>query len=85
MILIDHRDYSLEDVRRVAVLGEEVSLSEDAVWRGRMERSRALLAEALERGEPVYGVSSGVGNSSSVAVARPRRRGAARGPRGRWP
>ncbi len=78
MILIDHRDYSLEDVRRVAVLGEEVSLSEDAVWRGRMERSRALLAEALERGEPVYGVSSGVGNSSSVAVARQEQRAFAR-------
>ena len=70
MIRIDHGEFNLEQLRRVATLGEDVALSEQTAWRQRMERSRALLDAALEQGRPVYGVSSGVGNSSSVSVAR---------------
>lgn len=78
MILIDDREYTLEDLRQVAVQDEEVKLSEEGRWLGRMERSRELLVQALDRGEPVYGVSSGVGNSSSVEVERERQRAFAR-------
>ena len=70
MIRIDHGELNLEQLRRIATLGEDVALSEQTAWRQRMERSRALLDAALEQGRPVYGVSSGVGNSSSVSVAR---------------
>ena len=70
MILIDHHEFNLEQLRQVACLGEDVGLSDQAQWRERMERSRALLDAALEAGRPVYGVSSGVGNSSSVVLGR---------------
>ncbi len=70
MIQIDHREFTLEQLRRVAMLGEEVGLSGEQTWRDRMNKSRDLLGEALEQGRPVYGVSSGVGNSSGTTVAR---------------
>ena len=67
MIRIDDRDVGLEELAAVAG-GEKVELSTDERWLSRMRRSRAILDASLSQGQAVYGVSTNVGNRSSVGV-----------------
>lgn len=68
MIRIDDREFGLSELAAVA-RGEQVELSTDERWLSRMRRSRAILDASLSQGQAVYGVSTNVGNRSSVGVA----------------
>ena len=68
-VRVDDRDVSPEIVIGVALRGERVELSSRRTWRSRVRRSRLALERALRAGERVYGVSTGVGNSSSRPIA----------------
>jgi histidine ammonia-lyase len=54
-------------VDQVAAAGRRVALADEA--RARMLESRALLERILERGDVVYGLTTGVGALKTVAVA----------------
>jgi histidine ammonia-lyase len=56
-----------EEVVRVARRGEHVELEPDAY--PRMEESRALVQRVVERGDVVYGLTTGVGARKKVHVA----------------
>ncbi len=60
------RDLTLGEVVRVARSGEAVELAPAALER--MRESRAVVDGAVERGEPVYGVTTGVASRKRVAV-----------------
>lgn len=58
-------------VDEVVALAEgraDAHLSSDPAWLARLEAGRALLRSSLEAGEPVYGVSTGVGASVSNEI-----------------
>jgi len=69
MIRIDDREIGLEEVAAVA-RGAKVELSGDERWLSRMKRSREILDRSLTQGQAVYGVSTNVGNRSSVEVGK---------------
>ncbi len=69
VVTVDGRSLSLDDVERVA-LGAEVRLDPEA--RGRMEDSRAVVERAVERGEVVYGVTTGFGRLADTLIPRER-------------
>jgi histidine ammonia-lyase len=66
--LIDGNSLWLEDLERIAVEGGEVGIAPEA--RERMLRSRAVVERAVESGQVVYGVTTGFGRLSEVAIAR---------------
>jgi histidine ammonia-lyase len=70
LIRIDDREVRLDEVAAVA-RGEKVELSTDARWVERLRRGREILDASLGEGQAVYGVSTNVGNRSSVAVGAP--------------
>jgi histidine ammonia-lyase len=57
---------TLDEVVRVARGGERAELAEEAA--GRMRASRSVLEDALARGVPVYGITTGVGAKRSARV-----------------
>ncbi len=63
---IDGESLALEDIERVASGGAAVELTEGALER--MRRSRAVVERAVERGDVVYGVTTGFGRLSEVAI-----------------
>jgi histidine ammonia-lyase len=65
---LDGRTLSLEVVEAVAHGRCRVTLSEEA--EARMTRTRAVVERAVEAGTPVYGVNTGFGKLSEVAIAR---------------
>jgi len=72
-LVLDGESLRLEDIDRVARDPSlPVELSPESV--GRMERSRAVVEDVLERGEVVYGVTTGFGRLSDVVVSPDRLR-----------
>lgn len=69
-VSLDGESLTIDDVRRVAVDRAPVELSRRA--RGRMEATRRVVAEIVERGDVVYGVSTGFGKLSEIAIPRDR-------------
>ncbi|MFL5576535.1 MAG: histidine ammonia-lyase [Gemmatimonadaceae bacterium] len=65
-IVIDGSSLTLADVRRVADAGAKVRLSGDA--RARMSRTRGVVDDIVRRNEVVYGVTTGFGKLSEVAI-----------------
>ena len=65
-VVLDGESLTLDEVVRVARGHERVELTPEA--RGRMTEARAIVAEALERGEPVYGLNTGVGMRKKFRV-----------------
>lgn len=68
MLTIGEEDLTIEDVLRVARGACQVALPTTAEYNARLEASEALLHQALERGQPVYGVSRGFGSSCEAQV-----------------
>jgi histidine ammonia-lyase len=67
MLEIDGHSLTLEDVERVANgLETDVTVSADA--RRAIDASRQVVERVLESGEPVYGVTTGFGRLSEIAV-----------------
>ncbi len=70
-MLIDGETLSLADLERVATSGDlRLGLAPEA--RERVLRSRAVVEAAVESGRVVYGVTTGFGRLSEVAVPRDR-------------
>jgi histidine ammonia-lyase len=70
VIVLDGNTLKLADVRAVAVDRARVKLHEDA--RGRMLRTRAIVSGIVDRGDVVYGVTTGFGKLSEVAIPHDR-------------
>ncbi len=66
-VVLDGRSLTVDEVVRVARGGEDVELDPGAVER--MSASRAVVERAVERGDLVYGLTTGVGVRKKVRVA----------------
>jgi histidine ammonia-lyase len=65
-VVLTGSDLTLDDVVRVARAGEPVELSQEAVER--MRAARAVVEQALARGEQIYGSNTGVGMRKRFTV-----------------
>jgi histidine ammonia-lyase len=65
-INIDGKTLSIAAVHQVAVRGRKAVLSEDA--RQRMLATRSVIQGIVERNDVVYGVTTGFGKLSEVAI-----------------
>ena len=59
MIEIDGHSLTLEDIQQVASQKKEASLAKDSIKR--INQSRKWTEEILQKGEPVYGINTGLG------------------------
>jgi histidine ammonia-lyase/phenylalanine ammonia-lyase len=62
-VVIDGRGLTIDDVASVGRAPAVVTLASDPATRGRIEHSRVLMAGLIDRGIPVYGVTTGFGDS----------------------
>jgi histidine ammonia-lyase/phenylalanine ammonia-lyase len=69
VISIGGRRLTLDEVEAVARGGARVDLDGDPEVRARLERSARFKEELIEQGVPVYGVTTGVGDSVDVQIA----------------
>jgi len=67
-ITIDDGHVRLVDLLAVAFEGRSVRLSNDSAWLDKLQKSRLVLEQTLSAGHPVYGVSTGVGHTSSRTI-----------------
>ena len=65
-VVLDGRSLTVGEVVAVAREGAEVALAPDALER--MRETRAVVERALERGDAVYGLTTGVGAKKKVPV-----------------
>ena len=65
-VTLTGRDLTIEQVERVA--RQETNVSLDDAARERMEASRATVAALVDRGEPVYGVTTGFGDLATRRI-----------------
>src|SRR6478672_547557 len=70
VVVIDGQSLSLDDVVAVAVRGARVELSPAA--RTRMERANQVVTQLVARNAVAYGVTTGFGKLSDVAIPRDR-------------
>ena len=70
VVVIDGQSLSLDDVVAVAVRGARVELAPAA--RGRMERANDVVIDLVNRNAVAYGVTTGFGKLSDVAIPRDR-------------
>jgi phenylalanine ammonia-lyase len=68
-VVVDGRHLALDDVAAVARGGKPVTLSADPHVRDRMEASRALCLQLIEQGTPLYGITTGFGDSVHRQIA----------------
>jgi len=66
-VVLTGSDLTLDELVRVSRAGERVELAPGAA--GRMREARAVVERAVERGEAVYGVTTGVASRKRVRVA----------------
>src|SRR5271166_174520 len=66
-VALDGTSLTIDDVAAVAFGSAPVSITKDA--RARMRVARAVVEAASARGEPVYGLTTGVAERKRVAVA----------------
>src|SRR5687767_13869507 len=69
-VVIDGGELTIADVQRVAVGRVTAELSRKA--RGRMDATNRVVSEIVEKGDVVYGVSTGFGKLSEMAIPRDR-------------
>jgi histidine ammonia-lyase len=67
-MVLDDRDVALDDLLSIALHGGAVRLSSERSWTGKIEASRRALEDSLRRERKVYGVTTGIGHTSSRAV-----------------
>jgi histidine ammonia-lyase len=65
-VILDGRSLTIGEVVAVAREGAEVALAPDALER--MRETRAVVERALERGDAVYGLTTGVGAKKKIPV-----------------
>lgn len=71
MILLDGNSLTLEDVVKVARGYEEVGLSDEG--RNQIIKSREIVDKILEQETPVYGISTGFGDFSTIFISKEKR------------
>ena len=71
MILLDGNSLTLEQVVQAARAGEKVELS--SAGEAQILHSRAIVDRILEEERPVYGVSTGFGDFSTVFIEKEKR------------
>src|SRR5687767_4655885 len=69
-VVIDGGELTIADVQRVAVGRVTAELSRKA--RGRMDATNRVVSEIVEKGDVVYGISTGFGKLSEIAIPRDR-------------
>ncbi|MEP6507136.1 MAG: histidine ammonia-lyase [Gemmatimonadales bacterium] len=69
-VVLDGSSLTIDSVHAVAVGGACVSLSDGS--RERMGRTQRVIAGIVERGDVVYGVTTGFGKLSEIAIPRDR-------------
>ena len=62
-LTIGGQNVTLEEIVSVARNRKRILISTDSAFIDQMERSRSMLAEAVNRDIPVYGVTTGYGKS----------------------
>ncbi|MEX3811756.1 histidine ammonia-lyase [Paraburkholderia sp. BR13439] len=67
-VVVGARRLTIEEVVAIARQRACVALSDDAVWRARIERGAAFLRRQLAAGATVYGVNTGYGDACVVDV-----------------
>jgi histidine ammonia-lyase len=67
-VVIDGNSLTIEGVHRVARQGAAVALSPEALRR--VSRSRRVLEKLVERGDAIYGVTTGVGELANVRISK---------------
>lgn len=67
-LLLDGNSLTVEQVRALSVPGIRIGIS--AAAKKRMRASRALVEEWVERGETIYGVTTGFGELATVRIGR---------------
>ena len=67
-IVLNGKNLKIEDVVKVARLGEKVKVSDDS-W-ARIKECRDLLERKIEAGETMYGVNTGIGELAEVRLPR---------------
>src|SRR5687768_2620470 len=69
-VVIDGGELTIADVQRVAVGRVAAELSRKA--RSRMDATNRVVSEIVEKGDVVYGISTGFGKLSEIAIPRDR-------------
>ena len=67
-IVLDGRRLKLDEIERISRRGAGVGLTTDPRARQVIESSRELAAEHIARGEPIYGVTTGFGDSAQRQI-----------------
>jgi phenylalanine ammonia-lyase len=67
-VVLNDGGLSLADLIRVARHGVSVVIDDDPTVLARIEASRTLLQQALQRGEAIYGVTSGFGGMAHLSI-----------------
>ena len=67
-VIVGDGTMTLEDLMAVAFEGRTVQLSEDPLWRAKLQEGRAIIERSLSSGHKIYGVSTGVGYSSGHTI-----------------
>ncbi len=65
-ILIDGNSLSIEDVIKVARSGYEIDITDEAAEK--VNKSRAVVDDFIEKGKVVYGITTGFGKFSDVVI-----------------
>ena len=67
VVYINGKDLTLEEIHRVAREKEEVRLSEEA--KENVEKCWSVVQELVDSGEPIYGVTTGIGEFARIRVS----------------
>lgn len=62
-LFIDGSSLTIEDIYQVSKCSQQVALSDDEKFRQRLRESREFLEEYIQKGYPIYGVTTGFGDS----------------------
>jgi len=68
MIEINGRNLTLEDVYKVSVLKEKVTVSQESLRK--VEETRAIVEKIAEGDKPFYGINTGVGKLADVKIEK---------------
>ncbi len=67
-LLLDGKSLTVGDVRRLSAPGNRIGIAPAA--KKKMQASRALVEEWVDRGETIYGVTTGFGELATVRIGR---------------
>lgn len=68
-LILDDREVALDDLLSTSVHGGGVRLSAERSWTSKIEAGRRVIEESLRKEKKVYGVSTGIGHTSSHTIA----------------